>query len=93
MITAIVMLQDNSRSISAAGNGTRITSTLAMMATGKTKSFRRLSGPGVAAARGATTEDIPFLSRASAAFLRTAGSQPMRSPDGPRSTAEKRGGE
>ena len=48
MITATAMFADSSTSISAAGSGTRITSTLAMIATGSTRSWPRLSQPAPA---------------------------------------------
>src|SRR5215510_2571424 len=44
-ITAIVMLADSNTSISHAGSGTMITSTLAIMAIGRIKSAPRLISP------------------------------------------------
>ena len=51
------MFAANSTSISAAGNGTRITSTLAINPTGKIRSWTRPSG-NPAAGRGKTPEAI-----------------------------------
>ena len=52
MITAIVMFDASSRSISGVGIGTRITSTLAMIPTGKIKSCQRPSDKSASARYG-----------------------------------------
>ena len=61
----MVMLLASSRSISAAGSGTRITSTLAMIPTGKTRSCSpRAAGPAGDSDVDATPEDIHFSGNA-----------------------------
>jgi hypothetical protein len=52
MMTAIVIFSDSSKSMNAAGKGTKMTNTLAIIAIGSTKSCNLLDRPGTPPACG-----------------------------------------